>query len=68
MMRDSEERNAPRNWSGASTLILLTFVVIGILEAGAHQVPGAVVCFVLAVCYPPLRVLRGRLTSRRDRH
>jgi hypothetical protein len=67
MMRDSEQRNASRNWSGASTLILLAFVVIGTLEVGAHQVAGAIVCFALAVIYPPLRVLRGRLAGRRDR-
>jgi hypothetical protein len=67
MIRVTDTRNAPRNWSGASTIILLAFVVIGTLQAGAHDVRGAVVCFVLAACYPPLRILRGRLTSRRDR-
>jgi hypothetical protein len=46
-------------------MILLAFVVIGILEAGAHQMSGAAVCFALAVIYPPLRILRGRLASRR---
>jgi hypothetical protein len=61
-----ETRNAPRNWSGTSTLILLTFVVIGTLQAGSHNVTGAVVCFALAVIYPPLRVLRGRLTRSAD--
>jgi hypothetical protein len=59
-------RNAPRTWSGTSTLILLAFIVIGTLQAGAHHGAGAAVCFALAVVYPPLRVLRGRLASRRD--
>jgi hypothetical protein len=67
MMRVTETRDAPRNWSGTSTLILLTFVVIGTLQAGAHDVTGAVICFGLAACYPPLRILRGRLTGSRDR-
>jgi hypothetical protein len=67
MIRVTETRNAPRNWSGTSTVILLAFIVIGTLRAGAHDAAGAVVCFVLAACYPPLRILRGRLTSRRDR-
>jgi hypothetical protein len=67
MMRVSDTRNAPRNWSGASTVILLAFVVIGTLQAGAHHGAGALVCFLLAVAYPPLRILRGRLSSRRDR-
>jgi hypothetical protein len=67
MMRNTEERRAPRSWSGASTLILLAFLVIGTIQVGAHDVPGAAVCFGLAVIYPPLRVLRGRLASRRDR-
>jgi hypothetical protein len=66
MMRVTETRNAPRTWSSASTAILLAFVVIGILQAGAHHTSAAVVCFALAVIYPPLRVLRGRLASRRD--
>jgi hypothetical protein len=48
-------------------MILLAFIVIGTLQAGAHHGAAAVVCFVLAVSYPPLRILRGRLTSRRDR-
>jgi hypothetical protein len=67
MLRVTEKRNAPRNWSGTSTLILLAFVVIGTLQAGAHHVAGAVICFALAVSYPPLRVLRGRLTRSLDR-
>jgi hypothetical protein len=67
MMRNTEERKAPRNWSGASTLILLAFLAIGATQVAAHDVPGAAVCFGLAVIYPPLRVLRGRLASRRDR-
>lgn len=66
MMRVTDKRNAPRNWSSTSTLILLGFVVIGTLQAGAHHSSGAAVCFALAVIYPPLRILRGRLTSRRD--
>jgi hypothetical protein len=66
MMRNTETRTAPRNWSGTSTLILLTFVVIGTLQAGAHHLPGALICYGLAVAYPPLRVLRGRLTRSRD--
>jgi len=48
-------------------MILLAFVVIGILQAGAHHTSGAAVCFALAVIYPPLRILRGKLASRRDR-
>jgi hypothetical protein len=48
-------------------MILLAFVVIGTLQAGAHHGAGALVCFLLAVAYPPLRILRGRLSSRRDR-
>ena len=32
-------------------MILLAFVVIGTLQAGAHHDSGAVVCFVLAVSY-----------------
>jgi hypothetical protein len=67
MIRAADKRNAPRNWSGTSTMILLAFIVIGTLQAGAHHGAGAVVCFALAVIYPPLRVLRGRLASRRDR-
>jgi hypothetical protein len=67
MIRTTDNQDAPRNWSGASTVILLAFVVIGTLQAGAHHGAGAVVCFALAVAYPPLRVLRGRLASRRDR-
>jgi hypothetical protein len=66
MMRVTDKRNAHRNWSGTSTAILLAFVVIGTLQAGAHHGTGAVVCFALAAIYPPLRVLRGRLASRRD--
>jgi hypothetical protein len=67
MIRTTDKRDAPRSWSGTSTVILLAFVVIGTLQAGAHHGAGAVVCFALAVIYPPLRVLRGRLASRRDR-
>ena len=67
MIRATDNRDAPRNWSGASTVILLAFVVIGTLQAGAHHGAAAVVCFALAVIYPPLRVLWGRLASRRDR-
>ncbi len=48
-------------------MILLAFVVIGTLQAGAHHTSPAAVCFGLAVVYPPLRILRGRLASRRDR-
>jgi hypothetical protein len=66
MIRVTDHRNAPRTWSSASTLILLTFIVIGILQAGAHHTSGAAVCFALALIYPPLRILRGRLASRRD--
>jgi hypothetical protein len=47
-------------------MILLAFVVMGTLQAGAHDTRGAVVCFGLALIYPPLRVLRGRLTSFRN--
>jgi hypothetical protein len=64
MIRVTEKRDAPRAWSGTSTLILLAFVVIGTLQAGAHDTAGAAVCFALAVVYPPLRILLGRLTSR----
>jgi hypothetical protein len=67
MVRVTDTRSAPRNWSGPSTVILLTFIVIGILQAGAHDPRGAVVCFLLAAVYPPLRILRGRLTSSRNR-
>jgi hypothetical protein len=67
MIRDTEKQAAPRIWSSTSTLILVAFVVIGTLEAGAHQPAGAAVCFALAVIYPPLRILRGRLARRRDR-
>jgi hypothetical protein len=67
MTRVTDKRNAPRNWSGTSTMVLLAFVVIGTLQAGAHHASGAVVCFALAVIYPPLRVLRGRLASGRER-
>jgi hypothetical protein len=67
MIRDTDKRDAPRNWSGTSTMILLAFIVIGTLQAGAHDGAGAVACFVLAACYPPLRILRGRLTRSRDR-
>ena len=63
----SDERDAPRTWSSASTLILAAFVVIGTWQVGAHDVPGATVCFALAVLYPPLRIARGRLAGRRDR-
>ena len=67
MIRATDKRDAPRNWSGTSTVILLAFVVIGTLQAGAHHGAGAVACFALAAIYPLLRVLRGRLASRRDR-
>ena len=67
MMQVTDKRDAPRTWSGVSTVILAAFVVIGILQAGAHHGAAAVVCFVLAVGYPPLRILRGRLAGRRDR-
>ena len=68
MLRVTDKRDAPRIWSGTSTMILLAFVVIGTLQAGAHHGSGAAVCFALAVIYPPLRILRGRLTriARRD--
>jgi hypothetical protein len=48
-------------------MILLAFVVIGTLEFGAHHASAGVVCFALAAIYPPLRILRGRLTRSRDR-
>jgi hypothetical protein len=66
MMQVTDKRDAPRTWSNASTAILAAFVVIGILQAGAHHTPAAALCFALAVIYPPLRILRGRLASRRD--
>ena len=66
MIRVTNTRDAPRNWSGASTLVLLAFVVIGTLQASDHHMSSAVVCFALAVLYPPLRILRGRLTRSRD--
>lgn len=66
MIRTEDKRTAPRNWSATSTLILLAFVVIGTLQAGSHHVAGAVICFALAALYPPLRVMRGRLTRSRD--
>jgi hypothetical protein len=66
MLRDTDKRSAPRTWSGTSTAILAAFVVIGTLQAGSHHMAGAVICFALAVAYPPLRVLRGRLTSSRN--
>lgn len=67
MMRTTDNRNAPRIWSNASTAILLAFVVIGTLQAGSHHTSAAAICFGLAVIYPPLRILRGKLASRRDR-
>jgi hypothetical protein len=67
MTRVTDKRDGPRTWSSASTLILSAFVVLGTIEAGAHQAAGAAVCFALAVLYPPLRILRGRLAGRRDR-
>jgi hypothetical protein len=67
MMRVTDKRDGPRTWSSASTMILVAFVVIGTIEAGAHEAAGAAVCFGLAVIYPPLRILRGRLAGRRDR-
>ena len=47
-------------------MILAAFVVIGTLQAGAHHTSGAAVCIALAVVYPPLRILRGKLVGRRD--
>ena len=67
MTRVTDKRDCPRIWSSTSTLILVAFVVLGTIEAGAHQAAGAAVCFALAVLYPPLRILRGRLAGRRDR-
>ena len=64
MFRVTDKRDAPRTWSGTSTLILLAFVAIGTLQANAHSIAGAAVCFAMAVIYPPLRILRGRLASR----
>jgi hypothetical protein len=64
MIRVTDNQVAPRTWSHASTVILLAFVVIGTMQAGAHHTSSAVVCFALAALYPPLRILRGRLTSR----
>lgn len=66
MTRVTGKRDGPRTWSTASTLILVAFVVIGTIEAGAHEASGAAVCFALAVIYSPLRILRGRLAGRRD--
>lgn len=42
--------------------ILLAFVAIGTIELANHHVIGAVICFVLAVAYVPMRVLRARLS------
>jgi hypothetical protein len=67
MMRttDNPSRTAPRNWSGTSTLVLLVFLAVGIIELSAHNTGGAVIGFVLAVAYVPLRILRSRLIGRR---
>jgi hypothetical protein len=48
-------------------MILAAFIVIGTLQASGHHGAGAAVCFALAACYPPLRILRGRLTARTAR-
>jgi hypothetical protein len=47
-------------------MILLAFIVIGTLQAGAHDPRGAAICFILAACYPLLRILRGKLAACRD--
>lgn len=52
----------PPWWSGTATFILLAFVAIGTIELANHHVIGAVICFVLAVAYVPMRVLRARLS------
>jgi hypothetical protein len=67
MTRVTDKRDGPRIWSSTSTLILVAFVVLGTIEAGAHEAAGAAVCFALAILYPPLRILRGRLVGRGDR-
>ncbi|MGH3257086.1 MAG: hypothetical protein ACRDOU_17110 [Streptosporangiaceae bacterium] len=67
MMRTTDDPSpaAPRNWSGTSTLILLVFLALGTFELHAHHTDGAVIGFVLAAVYVPLRILRSRLLRRR---
>ena len=67
MMRteNSPSPAAPRNWSGTATLILLVFLAVGTIELSAHNTDGAVIGFVLAAAYVPLRILRSRLMRRR---
>jgi hypothetical protein len=67
MMRatDNPSRTALRNWSGTATLVLLVFLAVGTIELNAHNTGGAVIGFVLAAAYVPLRILRSRLLPRR---
>jgi hypothetical protein len=64
MIRTTNITNSksPWNWSRTASFVLLAFLAIGAIELAGHQVGGAVVCFVLAVAYVPLRALRGRLS------
>ena len=54
------------NWSRTATFVLLAFLAVGTIELGGHHVAGALVCFVLAVAYLPLRALRGLLTHAKE--
>jgi hypothetical protein len=49
------------SWSGTATFVLLAFLAVGTVELGGHHLAGAVMCFVLAAVYVPLRLLRGHL-------
>jgi hypothetical protein len=54
------------NWSHTATFVLLAFLAIGAIELGGRHVAGAVICFVLAAAYVPLRVVRGRWLGARE--
>lgn len=57
----------PVSWSRTATFVLAAFLAAGTIELGGRHMAGAVICFVLAVAYLPLRALRRRLTARQGR-
>jgi hypothetical protein len=59
-------RSLPWSWSRTATLVLVSFLAVGLVELGGHDVTGAVVCFVLATAYVPLRALRGLLVRAKE--
>jgi hypothetical protein len=60
MIRTSKtpKDTAHSNWSHTATFVLLAFLAIGAIELGGQHVAGAVICFVMAAAYVPLRLVR----------